>query len=182
MNNRQIQKKKILNVLVFIIVIILFSIITVVFFGFRVLGLSYYKDLKKIAEQYNVDPKLVMAICKTESSFRSDAISHSGAVGIMQVMPKTAEWIAEINKFDYEYDYLFEMDYNAKIGCLYLVYLQKKFSFEWTIVAYNAGENMASRWIKNNISFDNIPYPETRNYLKKVLSNYNFYKVLLGNR
>lgn len=182
MNNCQIQKRKILNALAFIIVIILFSIITVVFLGFRVLGFSYYKDLKRIAEQYDVDPKLVMAICKTESSFRSDAISNSGAVGIMQVMPKTAEWIAETNKFDYEYDYLFDVDYNAKIGCLYLVYLQNKLSLEWTIVAYNAGENMASRWIKNNISFDKIPYPETRNYLKKVLSNYNFYKVLFGNR
>lgn len=178
MNKKHLQKKKAIELLAFILLVIIFLTIAIVFFGCRTLGVGYYKDLKRIAEQNGVDVNLVMAICKTESSFRPKAVSSAGAVGLMQIIPETAQWIAESHNIDYKYDYLFNADYNAKIGCLYLVYLQQKFSFEWTIVAYNSGENMARKWINENIGLDNIPYAETRTYVQKVLSNYKYYKIL----
>lgn len=141
-------------------------------------GLIYYKSIDKIAKENNIDTNLVMAVVKTESSFQASAVSSKGAVGLMQIMPLTAEWICNIQKIEYNSELLKDRDYNVNLGCVYLNYLLAKFDFHWAIVAYNAGENNVSDWIKKGVSIEEIPFKESRKYLDRVLSNLKYYNAL----
>lgn len=152
----------------------------IVFVGFNVkrYGLIYYKTVDKIAKSNDVNTNCIMAVIRTESSFNKSAVSEKGAVGLMQLMPKTAEWLCKKYNIDYKYESLFDLSYNVDLGCKYLNYLFSKFDFNWAIVAYNAGENNVSEWVKKGISIEDIPFKESKNYLKKVLSNLKYYNVL----
>lgn len=150
------------------------------FVGYNVkaYGLLYYKSVEKIANENEIDSYLVMAMIKAESSFSSSAISNKGAVGFMQILPSTAEWVCKINSIDYKEELLTDYKYNVDLGCKYLKYLLSKFELKWAIVAYNAGENNVSEWIAKNISFDEIPFKESNNYLKRVLANVEYYNAV----
>lgn len=165
------------------VLIILFStMITFVFVGYNIkaYGLFYYKEVKKICKDNNIDTNLVMAVIKTESSFSPTVISQKEAVGFMQILPSTAEWVCEIHGIKYECEKLTDYKYNTNLGCKYLLYLMSKFDFNWAIIAYNAGENNVSEWIKQGLSFEEIPFNESRNYLKRVLSNLDYYNSLFA--
>lgn len=140
--------------------------------------MTYYKSIDKIAKENHIDTNFVMAVIKTESSFEKSVISSKGAVGFMQILPSTAEWICKINGIEFEVEKLSEIEYNVDLGCKYYNYLFSKFEFEWAIVAYNAGENHVSDWISRGIKIDEIPFKESREYFKKVLSNLKYYKNL----
>lgn len=145
------------------------------------MGFFYLKTVDSITTLYELDTSLVMAICMTESGFDKKVVSSVGAVGIMQLMPKTAEAVCRLNNIEYSYDRLFDAEYNIRIGCLYLRYLLNKFDLEWAIVAYNAGETVVSEWLEGGLNFAEIPYKESRNYLKKVLHYYKFYSSIIVN-
>lgn len=110
--------------------------------------------------KYEVDPALVAAVMEQESRFRSRAISPRGARGLMQLMPRTGNWMGARN--------LYDPNQNVDAGVKYLKYLHKRFDGDQrnVIAAYNAGEGTVKRY--GGIP----PYRETRNYVKKVLRNY----------
>lgn len=166
------QKSKV--VLIILIILLIISILGVMLR----MGFFYSKTVKQIAVSLNLDIALIMSICKVESGFDSSAISNVGAVGLMQLMPKTAEAICRLYNIQYSYDSLFEAKYNLTIGCMYLIYLLEKFEIEWAIVAYNAGETAVREWLKQGIDLSSIPYKESRDYLKKVKNMYKLYSVL----
>ena len=114
------------------------------------------------ASKHNVDPKLVHAVIQTESAYNARAVSSAGAVGLMQLMPATARRYGVTNRTD--------PDQNVDAGTRYLKDLIKMFTpnLDLAVAAYNAGENAV---IKYNYSIP--PYPETRNYVKQVLSLYD---------
>lgn len=160
----------------------IFTISIVLFFmlfpiAFRCgIELSYPRPYRETVSQSGLDPHLVYAVMKAESGFDERALSAAGAVGLMQLKPSTAEFICNRAKIAYEKDMLRIGEYNVKVGCLYLLYLLERFPAEETaIAAYNAGEGTVSAWLKNpKYSEDGrilkeIPYSETRNYLKKIL-------------
>ena len=120
-----------------------------------------YADLiNQIATEEGVDPELVRAIIKAESNFDPRAISRKGAQGLMQLMPGTAGRYAVTNAFDPEA--------NIRGGVRYLRFLHDLFPGHLTLAlaAYNAGENVVLRC--NGIP----PYPETRQYVNRVLRFY----------
>lgn len=138
------------------------------------------------ANLYNVDKNLVLAIAKKESKFDENALSSAGAMGIMQIMPRTALWISEeIGLEDFEISDLNNAEINIEMGVFYLSYLSKKFNNLSTIIcAYNAGETTVLNWLNSSEysgdgkTLNKIPYKETENYLKGVIFNLKVYQLL----
>jgi soluble lytic murein transglycosylase-like protein len=113
------------------------------------------------AKKYDVDPALVAAVIEQESKFRPRAKSHVGAKGLMQLMPRTGRWMGASNLYDPEQ--------NVDAGVKYIKYLSKRFDgdLKKTIAAYNGGEGNVKR--HGGVP----PFRETRQYVKKVLHNYD---------
>ncbi len=133
----------------------------------------------------NTDVYLLHSIIKAESLFDRNAISTAGAIGMMQLMPKTARRVSKKYgiKFKSKFD-LFNASMNKKIGAYHMQDLLKTFNGEIVpvIASYNAGRSTVSKWWKNRknqsieIFIEQIPYLETRKYVKKVLGYYREYK------
>ncbi|MBO7187575.1 MAG: lytic transglycosylase domain-containing protein, partial [Clostridia bacterium] len=135
------------------------------------------------SQKNDLSPYLVYAVILAESSFNKNVVSSAGAVGLMQVMPSTAKFIAK-NLGEIEYD-LFDAKTNIKFGTYYLRYLLDKFSvLETALLAYNAGEGTVKNWLKNSeyskdgVSIFNVPFKETREYLEKILKYQKKYQKL----
>ena len=146
--------------------------------------------VKKYCQEYHVDPYLVLAVIRAESSFKAQAFSVAGARGLMQIMPDTGVWIAKQMKLtDFTEEKLWEPDYNIRLGIWYLSYLDRIFNGETPkmLAAYNAGEQKVRRWLNDGIwsgslsNTDQIPYAETRNYIDRVLLNYQVYRRIYHN-
>ncbi len=130
---------------------------------------------REIVSSLNVDASLVYSVAKTESGFDEKAVSHAGAVGLMQLLPSTAKFICDREHIVYEEARLTDGAYNLKLGCLYLSYLLAKFGATQTaLAAYNAGEGTVRDWLSDPSCSDDgvhlrrIPYPETERYVKKI--------------
>jgi soluble lytic murein transglycosylase len=137
----------------------------------------YVDTASLYGQKYDVERALIFSVIKTESNYKQNARSGAGALGLMQLMPETARWIAgKINKKDYDEAMLYEVDCNIEFGTWYLSYLIKKFeSVDIALIAYNAGEGNAQKWIKEN-KINDVPFKETKDYLKKVKRHYKYYK------
>lgn len=149
--------------------------------------LSYQMTIKKYSEQFNVDPYIVAAIINVESKYDRDAISNKDARGLMQIAPITGQWASEELKIqDFNVEDLFKPELNIMIGTWYLNMLNKEFdnNLQLVLAAYNAGSGNVAKWLQNKkssddgVSLKDIPYPETREYVKKVENNIRIYKTL----
>lgn len=128
-------------------------------------GISKYDDLiAEASKKHNVDYALIKAIIKAESNFNHEAVSPVGARGLMQLMPKTASYL--------QVDDSFHPEKNIDGGVRYLRYLLNLFNnnLPLALAAYNAGENAVARY-----NYNVPPYPETRNYVRRVLNYLNNY-------
>ncbi len=148
----------------------------------------YYNSIvKKQADHYELDPYLVWSTIREESHFSPWIESSAGAVGLMQIMPSTGEWIAEkLNDMKFQNDLLYHPDVNIHLGCWYLQYLQDRFSRNYHLVisGYNAGPGVTDRWVETidmtdlDSFIENIPYQETSEHIKKVLRSYMIYQII----
>lgn len=128
------------------------------------------------AEEENIFPSLLEAVILTESKFDEKAVSHVGAVGMMQLMPDTAHWISEESGLPS--DNLASPDQNIPLGAWYLNYLLKKYHNNevFALAAYNAGRGNVDEWIEKNkwpegfTDMEKIPFPETREFVKSVVT------------
>ncbi|WP_457644158.1 lytic transglycosylase domain-containing protein [Persephonella sp.] len=141
--------------------------------------LSYPKPFSDIERE-----NLVYSIMRQESFFDAFAVSRSNAVGLMQIIPPTAKWIAKkLGEKDFDITDLFDPHTNIRFGKWYIKYLIKKFNGNLfhAIASYNGGEVIVKKVLKNNkfrdvVEFiEYIPYNETRNYVKKVYRNLIIY-------
>lgn len=131
--------------------------------------------ITEYAHKYRVQKHLVEAVMHAESKFDQKAVSHVGAVGMMQLMPKTAEWIAQEGEL--QYTDLKEPRQNIMLGTWYIDYLLKKYHNNevLALAAYNAGRGNVDEWITEygwKDDFTNIkeiPFPETREFVKLVV-------------
>ncbi len=146
---------------------------------------AYRRPYREIVTKVGVDPSLVYAVMKAESGFCEDAVSQAGAIGLMQLLPSTAEFICDKRGLEFFPEKLKEGAYNVKLGCFYLAYLTERFSdIQTVIAAYNAGEGVVSKWLEDDsVSLDGvrlyvIPYPETAQYVKKVEKFRKIYRFL----
>jgi len=136
-----------------------------------------------------VDPYLVAAIIREESQYDWKAVSRVGAIGLMQVMPSTANAVAQRYGFPaVTRDDLFDQETNIRIGVRYVEQLLDQFSGDvvQTIAAYNAGPVVVGTWVtlhrgRSQDEFvELIPYQETRQYVKRVFRSYREYTRLNG--
>ena len=148
---------------------------------------DYQQDIITYSQKNQIDPFLVAAIIKNESGFNHKAVSPVGAIGLMQIMPDTGEWIAkQMGLKDYTKDSLYQTQMNIRMGCWYVGELDDEFKHNMALImiAYNAGRGQTKEWMKiNNWSFDfndpsKIPYPDTREYVQKVLHDRDKYYLL----
>lgn len=148
---------------------------------------DYQQDIVTYSKKNNVDPFLVAAIIKNESNFKHDAVSKVGAVGLMQIMPETGRWIAEqMGLENYQDSDLYQTRKNIRMGCWYVGELEHEFQHNLVLlmVAYNAGRGQTHEWMQEN-SWDynfndikSIPYPDTREYVAKVMQDRDKYYLL----
>ncbi|HHW06408.1 MAG TPA: lytic transglycosylase domain-containing protein [Clostridia bacterium] len=150
--------------------------------------LPYRDTVFAQAEAVNIDPYLAMAVIRVESKFRPQAQSVRGARGLMQLMPDTARWVAQQIGEEYHPDLLFDVEYNTKIGCWYLAKLLEDFggSLPLALAAYNGGPNNVRQWLSEGIwngeaeNLHQIPFPETRDFVEKVMEGYESYRRIYG--
>ena len=140
--------------------------------------IKYRSEILAASRQYQVSPHLILAVIRSESGFEPDRVSHKGAIGLMQVMPDTADWIVSQAGFQVTDErYLYDPVMNIWIGTWYLRYLLTRFEGNTVkvIAAYNAGPGAVSSWIAENKwsgqreTVEDIPFPETRKYVQRVL-------------
>lgn len=141
---------------------------------------KYASLIREKADKYALEPAFVAAVACTESGFDPRATSDKGACGLMQLLPKTAEWIAGKRDLKYSAELLFDAEYNLEIGCAYLRYLFDRFGDEKTVAAaYNAGECNVRKWLAED---GQIEFSETAAYVKKVAAAENVYRVRMARR
>ncbi len=142
----------------------------------------------KRSREINLDPAYVYGLIRQESRFIMDARSHVGASGLMQVMPATAKWTAKkIGLAGFTPDQITDRDTNIAIGTGYLKLVLDDFggSMPLAAAAYNAGPGRPRAWrngptMEAAIWAENVPFSETRDYVKKVLANTTSYAAILS--
>jgi soluble lytic murein transglycosylase len=141
------------------------------------LPLQHEDIIRQQAAQKDVPADLIAAVIYNESRFR-DQTSHAGARGLMQITPSTAKVIENLSGGQtFNFDDLSNPDINIRYGTFYLHYLIEKFGDNEiaALAAYNAGETNVAAWGGSSLSLDDIPFPETREYVENVLEKRDEY-------
>jgi soluble lytic murein transglycosylase len=148
--------------------------------------LHHLDDVTRFAG--DIDPSWIMAVIMAESGFRPLAESPRGAQGLMQIMPETALWIAEMMGIrDFNPQDIWKPETNIAIGSYYLNWLHGRFDGDIRLVlaAYNAGQGNVRNWLSDpaysadGVSLDVIPFSETRHYIDRVVFNQRVYARII---
>jgi soluble lytic murein transglycosylase len=143
--------------------------------------LDYKPQIIAYSKNNNLNPALVSAIVFVESHFNAAAESRKGALGLMQIMPTTGEWVAkQLEWKQFSHRDLLDPQKNLEVGVWYLAYLKHYFNENESLAlaSYNAGHRYVSEWIENQVwdgdvvKLEKIPFPETKNYVFRI----NFFK------
>jgi soluble lytic murein transglycosylase len=157
------------------------------------LGLRFLSPYQGVAEQagqqFEVPAAWILGVIRQESRFDPHAYSSAGAAGLMQLMPSTARDIAKKTGLQgTDLTALMDPDINIPMGAYYLHELTVRLGAPVKVIAaYNAGATRARQWqalepLDGAVYVESIPFDETRNYVKRVLSNWYFYHRVLGNK
>lgn len=149
----------------------------------------FREEVERAAQAVGLESAYVYGLIRQESRFITDARSGVGASGLMQVMPATARWTARKLGIPYANEAITDRETNLRLGSGYLRLLVDDFGGSQTLAtaAYNAGPNRPRRWREGPVLepaawAENIPFNETRDYVKKVLTNATVYASLIGGR
>jgi soluble lytic murein transglycosylase len=151
--------------------------------------LAPFRDqVEPTVQELALDTSWVYGLMRQESRFVINANSAVGAQGLMQVMPATAKWVAKkIRLADYHPRKISEMETNIQLGANYLKLVLDALDDQPVLAsaAYNAGPGRARRWrggqpLEGAVYVETIPFAETRDYVKKVMSNTVYYNLLFG--
>lgn len=161
------------------------------FFLKKAYPMDYEDIITQETAKYEIEPALVYAVIRSESSFRPEAKSRAGAVGLMQLTPETFEWLqSKVNTGEpMDESRLTDPETNIKYGVYLLSILHSRYANETAMLcAYNAGIGNADRWLADEETSPDgktlisIPYPETRNYVDRVLKSKEMYERLYGDQ
>ena len=149
--------------------------------------INYEEIVSRYSEKYNVPKDLLFAVIKVESDFDPQAMSSAGALGLMQMMPKTFEELTTKHLCEnLPFESLTDPEVSIRYGTYYLAYLYRYFDYNWhnAIAAYNGGLGNVSRWLKSSENVDEngnlvrFEYKETRSYVHKVEQARTIYQEL----
>lgn len=190
-----LQNKTIPAVLLVIVLVVLFANERIFEWIYPI---KFEEQIEEASEAYGVDKYLLAAIIRTESNYRTDKVSVKGATGLMQIMPETADWLAESAGMDVPLgDRLFEPELNIRLGAMYVRMLTDQFAdrlgkdeprsdLALIAAAYNAGPGAVTRWLSEGTwsglyrESGQIPYGETRHFVERVIYYYNKYQKVYG--
>jgi soluble lytic murein transglycosylase len=150
---------------------------------------AFSQLVNRAAGEFGLPPLLLLALMRQESAFNDRARSVASANGLLQIIPRTgAKIAARLGVDDYNFGVLQDPSVNVRFGAWYLAQLFTKFGGNpaLAIGGYNAGPAAMAAWVdlRNDSSTDefveDIPYRETRHYVKRVLGNYAVYQALYG--
>lgn len=138
--------------------------------------LKYTNYVEQYAEEYSIPKTLVYAVIKTESGFRSDAVSNVGARGLMQIMEETFDWIKfKLGDDEAEYYDMYDPKTNIRYGCYLLGFLLDEFGeIDVAVAAYHAGRGNVNSWLSDKrysldgIHLEHIPIADTAHYVNKI--------------
>lgn len=157
------------------------EVLTVIF------PIAYWDLIRRYSELNNLDPYFVAALVAQESTFVADVRSAANAYGLMQLLPSTARMYARKLKLPYSSRLLTDPEANIRMGTAYLADKVKEFGdLHLVLASYNAGERPVHRWqnerpgLETEEFIDDIPYPETQNYVKRILGTADDYRRLYG--
>ncbi len=150
--------------------------------------LDHWPLLESLAKAQGIDPYLIAALAAQESTFDAGIRSSAGAIGLMQIMPATGRGFARrMGIKPFSTDRLTEPEINASIGTKYFADLMQQFGgAAYALAGYNAGEHRVVRWRAERPGLpveewiDDIPFPETQNYVKRILGTAEDYRRLYG--
>ncbi|MEE4246215.1 MAG: transglycosylase SLT domain-containing protein [Kangiellaceae bacterium] len=151
--------------------------------------MAYSDIMQKASNKTNLDVSLSLAVARKESAFMPDAISRVGAIGLMQLMPQTAKYVANKVKLPAYYsEQLSQPETNVLLGSHYLKLLLEHYQGNTVLAAasYNAGRRKVTNWLPKDqalpadIWVEVVPYRETRAYIKSVLAYQQIYRRLMG--
>jgi peptidoglycan lytic transglycosylase len=150
--------------------------------------LDYWPLIEKYSQQLQLDPYLLAALMAQESTFTADIRSSANARGLMQLMPSTARrYATKLGIKPFTTALLAQPEVNVRIGAYYFKELMDRFGgAHFALASYNAGESRVARWIESapglptDEFIDNIPFPETQNYVKRILGTADDYRRLYG--
>ena len=148
--------------------------------------MTYAPEIRAAAAEFSLDPAYVASVVLAESSFDAEAVSSAGAIGLMQIMPATGEWIA--GKLDDVFDVqrLYEPSVNLRYGCWYLRFLLDRYDGDMRTAstAYHQGQGRVDEWLQDpQYSQDGrtltaISSAVTDTYVNRIMENYEHYKEL----
>ena len=148
--------------------------------------MTYAPEIRAAAEEFDLDPAYVASVALAESSFNAEAVSSAGAIGLMQIMPSTGEWIA--GKLDDAFDVqrLYEPSVNLRYGCWYLRFLLDRYDGDMRTAstAYHQGQGRVDEWLQDpEYSQDGrtltaISSAVTDTYVSRIMESYEHYKEL----
>jgi soluble lytic murein transglycosylase len=152
--------------------------------------LQYWPLISKHAAAHKLDPYLVAALIAQESTFDKDIVSSAKAVGLMQILPSTGRrWGRRLGIRSVTARRLTVAEINVRIGTAYFADLKRQFGSDHAaLAAYNAGESRVVRWqrerpgVTQDEFIDDIPFPETQNYVRRILGTAEDYRRLYGSR
>ena len=151
--------------------------------------LPFRRDIVEAATNAGLDPAFVFGLIRQETRFMGNMRSAVGANGLMQLMPATAKWAAKKASIPYRVDMITDSSTNLRIGSFYLKLVLDSFggSDPMAAAAYNAGPARPRRWrggmmLTPEVWTENVPFYETRDYVKKVMTNAAIYAALLGDK
>ena len=147
--------------------------------------LPYEGSVRRESDKNQLDPMVVAGLIRQESTFQADIVSHANAVGLMQLLPKTAKIMAKQKRVKYAKNRLFDPEYNIELGTYYFKGLVNLTGEpEYALAAYNAGEDRIALW-KSERTYEeipelveSIPFSETRDYVQIVLRNAALYRMI----
>lgn len=149
--------------------------------------LVYREPVLQAAQKNGLNPAWVFALIRQESLFTADAQSSAGAIGLMQLLPSTGSWIANKLHIPFSPVDLKNPWTNLSLGSIFLKKIAIKFNGNevFATAAYNAGPNRVKMWVPSqsmpaDIWIENIPYHETRAYVKNIMTSMTFYERELG--
>jgi hypothetical protein len=147
----------------------------------------FHRDITAAAQAAGLEPAFVFGLIRQETRFMPQLRSHVGAAGLMQIMPATAKWTARKSGLAYNADQIADPQVNLRLGTFYLKLVLDSFgnSAPMAAAAYNAGPARPRRWrgglmLDPAVWTENVPFYETRDYVKKVMTNAAVYAALQG--
>jgi len=146
---------------------------------------DFEEYVSKYSTQFGVPKEIIYSVIKTESDFQSNAVSHAGAVGLMQITKDTCDWVAMKLGERSEFALMYDPETNIRYGTYLISYLKLEYeNWDTVFCAYNAGFGNVNKWLSDpkysdgNGVLKDIPFAETRAYVEKVNESRKIYERL----